>query len=57
MMTDNERALLDSVKQMEKDAPGVGLCSYPFKILYDEIEQLIKDRDSWKRLAEGDGEC
>lgn len=52
-MTDNERALLDSVKQMEKDAPGVGLCSYPFKILYDEIERLIQDRDGWKRLAEG----
>ena len=44
-MTDNDKQLLDSVKQMEEEAPSVGLCSYPFKILHDEIEKLIEERD------------
>lgn len=44
-MTDNDKQLLDSVKQMEEEAPSVGLCGYPFKILHDEIEKLIAERD------------
>lgn len=44
-MTDNDKQLLDSVKQMEDEAPSVGLCGFAFKILHDEIAKLITDRD------------
>jgi hypothetical protein len=45
-MTDKDRQLLDSVKQMEEQAPEVGLCGFPFKILHDEIAKLIAERDA-----------
>lgn len=45
-MTDKDRQLLHAVKEMEEDAPSVGLCGFAFKILYDEIEALINERDA-----------
>lgn len=45
-MTDKDRGLLNAVKQMEEEAPSVGLCGFAFKILYDEIEALISERDA-----------
>ena len=45
-MTDSDRNLIYCVKQMEEEAPGVGLCSFPFKILREEIECLIAERDA-----------
>lgn len=44
-MTENDKQLLDSVKEMEAQAPSVGLCGFAFKVLYDEIAKLITERD------------
>lgn len=50
-MTKNDQALLDGVKQMEEEAPSVGLCGFPFRILREEIAKLIEERDSLKDAA------
>ena len=45
-MTKNDQALLDAVKQMEEEAPSVGLCGFAFKVLREEIEKIIAERDA-----------
>ena len=50
MMSDRERALLDGIRQMEEQAPGVGLCSYPFKVVRREVERIIEERDALEEL-------
>lgn len=44
-MTKDESNLLDNLKQMEDDAPNVGLCSLPFKILRAQVTQIIAEKD------------
>jgi hypothetical protein len=45
-MSDKEQALLDAVKEMEDQAPGVGLCAMPFRVIREELEQVYAERDS-----------
>jgi hypothetical protein len=45
MMSEKDQALLAAVNEMEEQAPSVGLCGYPFKILRKEIAKLIEERD------------
>lgn len=40
--------LLDGLREMEEEAPGVGLCTLPFKLLIGKAEEIIAERD---RLA------
>lgn len=44
-MRSEDRALLNAIEEMEKDAPGVGLCAYPFKILRDQVSDIISERE------------
>lgn len=48
-MTDAE--LLSGIDEMIKDAPGVGLCPLPFKIIRDRVAELIKERDDLKEMV------
>lgn len=45
-MTEKDKTLLAGVDEMITQAPEVGLCAMPFKILRDEIERLISERDA-----------
>ena len=45
-MKNNEQALLDAVREMETEAPGVGLCGFVFKVLREEVEKIIAERDA-----------
>lgn len=40
--------LLDGLREMEEQAPSVGLCTLPFKLLIGKAEEIISERD---RLA------
>lgn len=44
-MKTRDEELLKSIEEMGEDAPGLGICSYPFKILRGEVEALIAERD------------
>lgn len=44
-MTDSEKQFIEGVKQMEEQAPGVGLCSMPFRMIREELERVYKERD------------
>ncbi len=46
-MTEKEKQLLDGVKQMEKEAPSVGLCAAPFQAIREELERVYAERDSY----------
>ena len=48
-MTRDESELLDNIKKMEDDAPNVGLCSLPFKILRAQVTQIIAEKDEQLR--------
>lgn len=37
--------LLDGLREMEEEAPGVGLCTLPFKLLIGKAEEIIAERD------------
>lgn len=50
MMNDRDRALLDGIMEMEEQAPGVGLCSYPFKVVRQEVERIIEERNALEEL-------
>ena len=50
MMSDKDRALLDGIRAMAEQAPGVGLCAYPFKVVRQEVERLIEERDALAEL-------
>lgn len=50
-MTEKDRALLSGVDEMIEQAPSVGLCAFPFKILREEIENLISERDALAEAA------
>ena len=53
MMRDKDRALLDGIREMEEQAPGVGLCAYPFKVVRQEVERLIEERNALEELYQG----
>lgn len=44
-MTYDEQVLLDSLSQMECDAPNVGLCAMPFRVIRQQVQQIITERD------------
>lgn len=44
-MNEREKIILDSLKQMEADAPSVGLCATPFRVILEEMERIIGERD------------
>ena len=44
--------LLDGIDEMIKDAPGVGLCALPFRIIRDEVADLIKEVEELKSYRE-----
>lgn len=46
-MTDKE--LIQGIDEMIEQAPNVGLCAFPFKILRDGINDLIAERDDLKK--------
>ena len=50
MMSDKDRALLDGIREMEEQAPTVGLCAYPFKVVRQGVERLIEERDALAEL-------
>lgn len=44
-MTEREKTVLDGLKQMEADAPSVGLCATPFRVIREELERVYAERD------------
>lgn len=44
-MTQSEKELLDGIRQMEEQAPSVGLCAMPFMILYDKVAKIIEEKE------------
>ena len=48
-MTDKE--LIEGIDEMIEQAPGVGLCAFPFKILRDGVNELIESRDALVKKA------
>lgn len=44
-MNEREKTMLDGLKQMEDDAPSVGLCATPFRLIREEMERIIVERD------------
>lgn len=42
-MKDTNQALLDSISQMVDDAPSIGVCPLAFKVLYDQVNELIQE--------------
>lgn len=51
-MDNNQTNLLDSIYQMQQDAQKVGLCSMPFRVLYDRVAELIEDNEHLKSECE-----
>jgi hypothetical protein len=45
-MTEREQAVIDGIRDMERDATGVGLCPMAFKTLREEMERVIGERDA-----------
>ena len=43
------KEIIDGIDEMIEQAPGVGLCSFPFKILRDGVNELIAERDELKK--------
>ena len=50
-MTKNESELLDAIKEMERTAPEVGLCSAPFTVLLTQVAQIIAEKDELLRTG------
>lgn len=48
-MSEHEKQIIAGVREMAQDAPKVGLCSLPFKILADEIERIIAEREALRQ--------
>lgn len=44
-MREQDKLLLDGIREMEEQAPTVGLCSYPFRLIRQSVEALIAERD------------
>ena len=44
-MREQDKLLLDGIREMEEQAPAVGLCSYPFRVVRERVEALIAERD------------
>ena len=49
-MRDKDKVLLAGILEMEEQAPSVGLCSYPFKVLRQAVEELIEERNALEAL-------
>lgn len=47
-MTDEQKILLDSIQDMAEQAPKVGLCSMPFRIMYDRVSEIIAENTHLK---------
>lgn len=45
-MKDTEAILLDGIQKMEQQAADLGLCSLPFSIIHDMVDDIIKERDA-----------
>lgn len=45
-MNEREKTMMDGLKQMESDAPSVGLCATPFRVIREELERVYAERDS-----------
>lgn len=43
-MTESDEKLLAAIDQMAEQAPGVGLCSTPFKMLHDEVRTILLEK-------------
>lgn len=52
-MSEHEKQIIAGVREMAQDAPKVGLCSLPFKILADEIERIIAEREALRQEIRG----
>lgn len=48
-MNSVEKDLLDQIEKMAEQAPGVGLCSLPFRILHTRVLALIHENDTLKQ--------
>ena len=49
-MTDQE--FLDGIEEMIAQAPEVGLCSMPFKIIRDYVAELVTERNQLREYHE-----
>ena len=45
-MTDREKAVIDGISDMEKNAQKIGLCPIAFQTLREEMERVIGERDA-----------
>lgn len=43
-----EKELLDGLNEMIADAPGIGLCALPFRMIQDAVAELITNRNQLK---------
>lgn len=42
-MTQDDTQLLESIQQMIDEAPQVGLCAMPFRIIYQRMDELMRE--------------
>lgn len=45
-MRSKDRELLDGINEMIEQAPSVGLCAFPFKIIRDAVADLITEKNA-----------
>ena len=51
-MREKDKELLEAIDAMAAQAPELGICSLPFKILRDEVGKLIAERDELRDALE-----
>lgn len=48
-MNQVEKDLLDQIEEMAEQAPSVGLCSLPFRILHTRVLAIIHENETLKK--------
>lgn len=51
-MTEYEQQLISSIRDMEKQAPSVGLCAIAFSTIREQFQRVIAERDDLMNYRE-----
>lgn len=56
MDKERDRVILDAIDSYIRMAPELGVCGLSFKILKDEVENIMAERDWFRQAAFAKGE-